>query len=87
MRTFFSIFISSLHYVTDGTMLGISYPLPQRKAMLAAHRAIYEQLEAHDPEGAEAAMRSHMGEYHRYLERRYPEIAASGSIAGSPSVR
>lgn len=74
---FFSVLISSLHHVIDGTLLGVSYPHRQREAMLAAHRTILGRLEARDPEGAQRAMKLHMDEYQTYLQRKYPDVASS----------
>jgi GntR family transcriptional repressor for pyruvate dehydrogenase complex len=71
----FSILITSLHHVTDGNLLGVSYPRPQREAVLVAHEAILQGLEAHDPEAAFEAMTKHIIEYQRYLDHRYPDVA------------
>jgi DNA-binding FadR family transcriptional regulator len=70
----FALLITSLHLITDGTPLGIGYPRSRRNAVLQAHQAVYEAIQAADAEGARWAMRRHMREFRRYVESRYPEV-------------
>lgn len=70
----FWFILSSLHWIIDGSALGVDYPERQRRAVVAAHREIYEALRDGQPEAAAASMRSHMEEYLTYLERRYPRV-------------
>jgi GntR family transcriptional repressor for pyruvate dehydrogenase complex len=70
----FGLLIQSLGWITDGTPLGVDYPLKQRKSVVKEHRRIYDAIEARDPERAEATMRVHMGDFARYLERHYASV-------------
>lgn len=70
----FGLVIQSLSWITDGTPLGVEYPLEQRQSVCKEHTRIYHALEAHDSEQADAAMRVHMGDFARYLERLYPHL-------------
>ena len=70
----FALLISSLHMITDGMPLGVSYSLPRRTAVLRAHEAVYEAVSAHDPEGARWAMRRHMREFRKYVEEKFPMV-------------
>ena len=70
----FGYVINSLHWITDGTVLGIDYPLRFRRAVLEAHRAIAEAVSAADPDASEAAMREHMAQTVAYFEKRYPQV-------------
>jgi GntR family transcriptional regulator, transcriptional repressor for pyruvate dehydrogenase complex len=66
--------INSLHWITDGTVLGIDYPLRFRRAVLEAHRAIAEAVAAADPDASESAMEEHMAQTVTYFEKRYPQV-------------
>lgn len=70
----FGYLINSLHWITDGTVLGIDYPARFRKAVLEAHRAIADAVAAADPDASEAAMRAHMDDTVAYFERRYGHV-------------
>jgi DNA-binding FadR family transcriptional regulator len=72
-----SLLISSLHFITDGSTLGIAYPERQRQSVVAAHRAILERLRARDADGARAAMAQHTDEFERYMRRHYPHVATN----------
>lgn len=66
--------INSMHWITDGTVLGIDYPVRFRQAVAEAHRGIAEAVTAADPEASEAAMRKHMDDTRTYFEKRYPQV-------------
>lgn len=70
----FGYLINSLHWITDGTVLGIDYPVRFRRAVLDAHRAIAEAVAGADPEASEVAMRDHMENTLVYFEKRYPQV-------------
>jgi GntR family transcriptional repressor for pyruvate dehydrogenase complex len=70
----FGALIESLLGILDGSAMGVDYPEPRRKAVLKAHMSIYEAIASRDPEASATAMREHIHEYLRYVERRYPEL-------------
>jgi DNA-binding FadR family transcriptional regulator len=70
----FGYLINSLHWITDGTVLGIDYPVRFRRAVLDAHRAVAEAVAARDPEASFEAMRDHMENTVVYFEKRYPQV-------------
>jgi DNA-binding FadR family transcriptional regulator len=73
-NTLFSLLISSMHLITDGLKIGVTYPLKRRRAVLQAHGAIYEAIAAGNPDSAEEAMRQHMAEFRRYVERNFAPV-------------
>lgn len=70
----FSLLIASLHQITDGIPLGVTYPPKRRAAVLAAHSAILDAIRAKDPAAAHDAMLRHMNEFHKYVGKRYPSV-------------
>lgn len=70
----FWMLLASLHWITDGTALGVDYPEKRRKAVLNAHTEIYQAIVAHDGERARATMSRHVREFARYLEANYPAL-------------
>lgn len=70
----FGYLINSLHWITDGTVLGIDYPVRFRKAVLEAHGRIADAVAAADPDASEAAMRTHMDDTLTYFEKRYSNV-------------
>jgi DNA-binding GntR family transcriptional regulator len=58
----------------DGTVLGIDYPAPRRKAILKAHEEIHTALLQRDAAASEARMREHIEAYVGYAERKFPEV-------------
>jgi GntR family transcriptional regulator, transcriptional repressor for pyruvate dehydrogenase complex len=70
----FGYLINSLHWITDGTVLGIDYPLRFRRAVLDAHRAIAVAVASADPEASRQAMRDHMDNTLVYFKKRYPQV-------------
>lgn len=73
----YALLISSLHFITDGKMVGVAYTPKRRRAIARAHRLIVDALELRDPEAASAAMTSHMDEFFEYVARHYPEMLTS----------
>ncbi|MEV6900307.1 FCD domain-containing protein [Amycolatopsis sp. NPDC051372] len=70
----FALLITSLHLITDGMPLGVSYPPARRNAVLQAHEAVYEAINNGDVEGARWAMRRHMREFRRYIVEKFPMV-------------
>jgi GntR family transcriptional repressor for pyruvate dehydrogenase complex len=66
--------VASLNWIQDGTAVGIDYAAKTRHAIIAAHRRIYQAIEAGDAEMAEAAMRIHIGEFADHAERHYAHV-------------
>ncbi|WP_291409717.1 FadR/GntR family transcriptional regulator [Actinophytocola sp.] len=67
-------FINSLHWITDGSVLGAQYPTRFQKAINLAHRNITEAIVAGDADGAWEAMGAHMDETATYFKKKYPEL-------------
>lgn len=67
----FTLLVSSLHWITDGSPVGVGYPIERRQAVLAAHRTIAQAIVAGDPDAARKAMERHVAEFSRYLQRFY----------------
>lgn len=67
----FGYCINSLHWITDGTVLGIDYPRRFRKLVLDAHADVCSAITSRDADLAEAAMRKHMDDSRSYFERNY----------------
>jgi DNA-binding FadR family transcriptional regulator len=67
----FGYCINSLHWITDGTVLGVDYPRRFRKLVWQAHHAVCVAIESGDGDKAEAAMRKHMDDTLSYFERHY----------------
>lgn len=70
----FSLLISSMHQITDGMPIGVSYPQRRREAVIRAHSSIYEALRNRDCDAAHATMSRHMTEFQRYVEKNYPSV-------------
>jgi len=70
----FALLMSSLHWITDGSPLGVDYPKDRRQAVLGVHQRIYNVIAAGDAEAASTAMARHVDEFSRYLDRYYPSI-------------
>jgi GntR family transcriptional regulator, transcriptional repressor for pyruvate dehydrogenase complex len=67
----FGYCINSLHWITDGTVLGVDYPKRFRKIVLQAHEGVCTAIESGDGDAAEAAMRRHMDDTYTYFEKHY----------------
>lgn len=70
----FALLIGSLHWITDGSPLGVDYPESRREAVLDAHDRVYRAIASGDAEGAESAMSHHIGEFNRYLDHYYSAV-------------
>src|SRR3984957_7787280 len=68
-----SYIVDSLLSIMDGTVIGIDYPDPRRKAILEAHTEIHKAIAARDPAAASYRMQQHLEAYVRYAERRHPD--------------
>lgn len=66
--------INSLHWITDGAVLGTTYPIEFRRIVLRAHERIYDAIATHDGVMAEAAMRSHTEHTILYFEKHFPHL-------------
>ncbi|MBY4213548.1 FadR family transcriptional regulator [Rhodococcus fascians] len=67
-------FTESLSGIMDGTVMGIDYPMPRRKAILAAHEEIFQSIADHDGPGAEKRMREHIDAYIKFSKKKYPKL-------------
>jgi DNA-binding FadR family transcriptional regulator len=76
-NTVFALLLSSLHWITDGSPLGVDYPRDRRVAVLAAHERIYTAMADQDVESARSAMERHINEFERYLSRYYSSASSS----------
>lgn len=70
----FSLLISSLAWITDGTVLGVEYRASQREHVCDEHRRIYQAVKAGRANQAANAMREHVEDFANFLERRYPRV-------------
>jgi DNA-binding FadR family transcriptional regulator len=70
----FRFFLTSLHRITDGTALGVTYDQRHRKAVVEAHSRILRAIETGDRAAAHDAMERHMAEFSRYIEKYYPRV-------------
>lgn len=65
---------ASLHWITDGTVLGVEYPERRRRDVLRAHDDVCTAIERRDTDAARQLMTLHMENFRLYLERNYPEL-------------
>ncbi|MGQ0624634.1 MAG: FadR/GntR family transcriptional regulator [Sporichthyaceae bacterium] len=70
----FGYCINSLHWITDGTVLGADYPRKFRTLVWRAHENVAEAIASGDPQVAEEAMRKHMDDTRVYFERHYASL-------------
>jgi DNA-binding FadR family transcriptional regulator len=70
----FALLIGSLHWITDGSPLGVGYPQERREVVLVAHERIYQSIATGDADAAEASMAEHIGAFNRYLDRYYSAV-------------
>lgn len=66
--------INSLHWITDGTVLGTNYPPAFRWAVLRAHEKVYDAISARDGGQAHEAMKAHMDDTLLYFETEFPHL-------------
>jgi DNA-binding FadR family transcriptional regulator len=70
----FAYLHNSLDWITDGSALGVHYPLKARKVVLDHHESICAAIEARDPARARSAMRVHLEETLGYYDRNYQQV-------------
>jgi DNA-binding FadR family transcriptional regulator len=70
----FGYIVDSLLGIMDGTAVGVDYPSHRRTAILKAHTEIFEAISSRDAAAAEARMRTHIEEYERYMEQKFPHV-------------
>ena len=70
----FGYCINSLHWITDGTVLGADYPRRFRKLVWQAHDEVCAGIESGDPAQAQAAMQKHMDDTRTYFEKNYRHL-------------
>jgi GntR family transcriptional repressor for pyruvate dehydrogenase complex len=70
----FELLLRSLSWITDASALGVDYDDKRRHGILSAHEKIYEAIASRDPAVAEEAMRVHMDEFARYINRHYSSV-------------
>jgi GntR family transcriptional repressor for pyruvate dehydrogenase complex len=73
-NSLYGYLIDTLIEIVDGTSLGVDYPVKRRGAILEAHSRILNALLAHDGDSSQESMAQHMGEYERYLQKRYHDV-------------
>jgi len=66
--------INSLHWITDGTVLGTTYPIEFRRIVLRAHQRIYDGIASGDGDQARDAMQSHTDNTLLYFEKQFPHL-------------
>lgn len=72
----YGFLIDALLDILDGSALGVDYPEHRRGAVLKAHASILEALQNHDGDASFEAMQRHIGEYEKYVTKKFPEILA-----------
>lgn len=72
----FSMLIESLNLITDGTRIGVGFPLERRRHVLKAHRVILDAVVSRDPDAAAQAMGAHVHAFRRYTDRHFPNAAS-----------
>lgn len=70
----FALLVSSLHGMTDGTALGVHYPLPERAQACGIHAEITDAILAGDPVRATELMRTHVMNFRQFLEANYQHL-------------
>jgi DNA-binding FadR family transcriptional regulator len=73
----FGVLVDALIGILDGSAIGIDYPRKRREAVLAAHDRICAALSVRDPDAAAATMHTHITEYVKYAERKFPEVLSA----------
>lgn len=70
----FGYLVTSLHWITDGSVLGIEYDTRRQLQVCQAHDRIYQAIKLGDPEAAYEAMESHISDFAGFLEKHYPAV-------------
>lgn len=66
--------INSLHWITDGTVLGAQYPTKFQTGICSAHERIVEAIVNGDADAASYQMEKHIEEAIAYFKNKYPEL-------------
>jgi GntR family transcriptional repressor for pyruvate dehydrogenase complex len=69
----FTYLMGSLHWIIDGSSLGVQYPDTAKKVTIKAHRDIFEAIAAGNAERAFLKMRLHNERFERYLAETYAD--------------
>jgi DNA-binding FadR family transcriptional regulator len=69
----FAFLMASLHWIIDGSSLGVAFPDWSKEVTIRAHRRIYEAIRDRNPDAAYAAMRKHNVQFEGYMAEHYPE--------------
>jgi GntR family transcriptional regulator, transcriptional repressor for pyruvate dehydrogenase complex len=70
----FAYLIGSLHWIIDGSALGVQYPEWAQPPTIKAHRKIYEAIKAGDQGRASREMEKHNKSFEGYLNDYYPQV-------------
>lgn len=73
-NTLFGYLMASLHWIGDGSVVGVRYPDWAQKVVAKAHRRIYEAIAAQDSQQASEWMLQHVREFGHYLDEQYPQV-------------
>jgi GntR family transcriptional regulator, transcriptional repressor for pyruvate dehydrogenase complex len=66
--------IGSLHWIADGSNLGVQYPEWAQTPTVKAHRRIYQAIQAGNGTRAANEMRRHNESFEAYLNEYYPHV-------------
>lgn len=66
--------VDSLNWIQDGTPLGVQYGQATLEEILAAHRHIYEAIEAKEAGEAATAMRRHIEAFAKHAKRDHAHL-------------
>lgn len=73
-NTVFGYLMASLHWIGDGSVVGVRYEEWAQKVVIKAHMRIYDAIEAGDAEKASERMLRHVREFGRFLQDNYPHV-------------
>ena len=68
----FGLFTSSLNWISDASVLGVSYPLEARRSVCKEHGRIQQAIADRDGDRAAAAMNVHVGDFAAYVRKNFP---------------
>ncbi len=68
----FALFTSSLNWISDASVLGVSYPPDARRSVCNEHGRIQQAIADRDGDRAAAAMSVHIGEFAAYVRKNFP---------------
>lgn len=75
-NSLYGYFINSLHWITDGTVLGVNYPEKFRRLVWQAHVDVCEAIESRSYDAASAAMTGHMDNTSKFFEQWHETLLA-----------